>query len=125
MGKKGKKPQKQEVNTKTQPSPEPTFPGSLAPAPALAREAMTESPPKQDHPPELDLEDFPPLIPPSGAPQSRTKKQLFVMIIEVKADLEELKANHEELEANHEQLKVFGHHWSRNDLIFCAAEILK
>jgi hypothetical protein len=55
---------------------------------------------------ELGLEDFPPLMPPSVFPRSPTKKQLYAMITEVKAHLEEF--------------KVFGHHWSKNDLILCA-----
>ncbi len=60
---------------------------------------------------ELGLEDFPPLTPPSVSPWSSTMKQLYAMIAEVKAHLEEF--------------KVLGHYWSRNDLILCAAEILK
>jgi hypothetical protein len=55
MGKKGKKPRKQEVNTRAEPSPEAALPGSLAPAPALAGEAMTESSSKQEHPPGTSL----------------------------------------------------------------------
>jgi len=111
MGKKGKKPRKQEVNTRAEPLPEAAFPGSLVPAPALAGEAMTENSSKQENPPELGLEDFPPLTPPSVSPWSSTMKQLYAMIAEVKAHLEEF--------------KVLGHYWSRNDLILCAAEILK
>ncbi|CAM6064154.1 unnamed protein product [Sphagnum tenellum] len=79
MGKKGKKPRKQEVNTTAQPSPEAAFPGSLAPAPALAGEAMTESSPKQDHPPELGLEDFPPLTPPSVSPGLQQRRNSEVL----------------------------------------------
>jgi hypothetical protein len=82
------------------------------------------------------VEDFPPLTPPSGSPRSPTKNQLFAMITELKGNIEELKGNHEanitklkgnieELKASQEQLKVLGRHWSRNDLILCAAEILK
>jgi hypothetical protein len=75
------------------------------------------------------VEDFPPLTPPSGSPRSPTKNQLFAMITELKgnheAKITKLEGNIEELKANHEQLKVLGHHWSRNDLILCAAEILK
>ncbi len=80
---------------------------------------------KGKKPRKQEVEDFLPLTPRLGSPRSPTKNQLFAMIIEVKANLKEFKANHEELKANHEQLKVLEHHWSRNDLILCAAEILK
>jgi hypothetical protein len=73
---------------------------------------------KGKKPRKQEVEDFLPLTPRLGSPRSPTKNQLFGMITEVKA-------NHEELKANHEQLKVLGHHWSRNDLILCATEILK
>ncbi len=43
------------MNTRAEPSPEAAFPGSLAPAPALAGEAMTESSSKQEHPPGASL----------------------------------------------------------------------
>ncbi|CAM6065185.1 unnamed protein product [Sphagnum tenellum] len=82
------------------------------------------------------VEDLPPLTPPSGSPRSPTKNQLFAMISKLEGNIEELKRNHEgkitklernieELKANHEQFKVLEHHWSRIDLILCAAEILK
>ncbi len=59
-----------------------------------------------------------------------------VKITKLEGNIEELKGNHEanitklkgnieELKASQEQLKVLGRHWSRNDLILCAAEILK
>jgi hypothetical protein len=102
---------------------------------------------KRKKPQKQKVEDFPPLTPPSGSPRSPTKNQLFAMITELKGNhevkitkfegnIEELKGNHEanitklkgnieELKASQEQLKVLGRHWSRNDLILCAAEILK
>jgi hypothetical protein len=67
---------------------------------------------------ELGLEDFPPLTPPSLSPWSPTKKQLYAMISEVKAHLVAM-------EGDLKEFKVLGHHWSKNDLILCAAEILK
>jgi hypothetical protein len=60
---------------------------------------------------ELGLEDFLHLTPPSISPWSSTLKQLYAMIAEVRTHLEEF--------------KVLGHYWSRNDLILCAAKILK
>jgi hypothetical protein len=60
---------------------------------------------------ELRIENFPSFNVSISIPLSPTKEQLHAMILEVKVDLKEF--------------KVLGHHWSKNDLIICAAEILK
>jgi hypothetical protein len=67
---------------------------------------------------ELGLEDIPPLTPASVSPWSPTMKQLYAMIAEVNARLVAV-------EGDLKEFKVLGHHWSKNDLILCAAEILK
>jgi hypothetical protein len=67
---------------------------------------------------ELGLEDFPPLTPPSVSPCSPTKKQLYARMSEMNARLVAV-------EGDLKEFKVLGHHWSNNDIIICAAEILK
>jgi hypothetical protein len=67
---------------------------------------------------ELDLGDFPPLTPPLVSPWSPREKQLYAMYAKVKAHLATV-------EGYLKECKVLGHHWSRNYLILCAAEILK
>jgi hypothetical protein len=52
------------------------------------------------------------------SPCSPTKRELYAMVMDLKAGLKENKLELKEF-------KELGREWSRNDLIVCAAEILK
>ncbi|CAM6064157.1 unnamed protein product [Sphagnum tenellum] len=131
MGKKGKKPCRQEVNTRAELSPEAANLGSLPPAPALAWKAMTDSSSKQNHPPGLDFDDYPPLSSPSASHSAQTEKPQNEKISTSRPAPSQKPQNEiiSELNARvtflEQKVGELTFHNSKNELIFCAAEILK
>jgi hypothetical protein len=80
--------------------------------PPLVGEAMTSSSSCQVHPQII-------------SPCSPTNRELYAMVMDLKAGLNENKFELKEFKDQLKEFKDLGREWSRNDLILCAAEILK